>query len=191
MLDDYEIMYTPSSSRADLIRLVQQHESNPSSSVNSKSSVASSSSSPNSAGNRGRGHRLLFSICTGWGYKNVFEEYKNTLKRRFPEMQYEAENFPVPFVRGLVGQAFSMLFMLGIAIGFLGKTFLPETVMEWIQANTMAFYGGLFVLNLIGGQMLQTGAFEISLDGKMVFSKIEAGSLPDINWLVQQIEKQL
>ena len=121
----------------------------------------------------------------------MFDEYKNTLKRRFPEMQYEVENYPVPFIRGLVGQAFSMLFMLGIAIGFLGKSFLPESVMEWIQANTMMFYGGLFVLNMIGGQMLQTGAFEVGLDGKMLYSKLEAGALPDIHWLVQQIEKQL
>jgi hypothetical protein len=66
MLDDYEVAYLPSASRQDLIRLVQQHESNPSASTNQDGSVsASSSPSTTPAQKRGRGHRLLFSTCVG------------------------------------------------------------------------------------------------------------------------------
>lgn len=104
-------------------------------------------------------------------------------------MQFQVDSYPVPPLRAIVGQIFSTMFMIGIAVGFLGKTFLPENVMAWIQANTLMFYGTLFVLNMIGGQMQQTGAFEIELDGKLIFSKLQSGALPDLNWLAQAIEK--
>lgn len=113
------------------------------------------------------------------------------LRRRFPELKFEIENFPVPPLRALLGQIFSTAFMVGIAVGFIGKSFLPEAVNNWIGENSMVFYGGLFVLNMIGGQMLQTGAFELSLDGTLIFSKLQTGSIPDVNWLAQAIGEKL
>lgn len=60
MLDDYGVAYTPTSSRPELIRLVQQHESNPTSSSNS---VASSDAGVSKK--TGRGHVLKTLLCTG------------------------------------------------------------------------------------------------------------------------------
>ena len=94
-------------------------------------------------------------------------------------------------MKALLGQIFSTLFLAGIAVGFVGKAFLPDSVNAWIAENTMMFYGTLFVLNMIGGQMQQSGAFELYLDGELVFSKLQVGSVPDVNWLAKMLHEKM
>lgn len=94
-------------------------------------------------------------------------------------------------MRALAGQIFSGLFMVGLLVGFVGKGFMPAPLMDWISNNSMLFYGALFVLNMVGGNLQQTGAFEVSIDGEQVFSKLETGNLPDLNWLAQAIQQKL
>lgn len=48
-----------------------------------------------------------------------------------------------------------------------------------------------FVTNMIEGQLISTGAFEVSLNDMPIWSKLESGRLPNPNELHQIIENQL
>ena len=111
------------------------------------------------------------------------------MRPRFPELRFEVENYPVPPARALVGQVLSAAFFVGLAVAFLGRSLLPAAASAWLAENQTSFYVGLFVLQMVGNQLAQSGAFEVSLDGQMIFSKLEKGGIPDINWLAATIQK--
>ncbi|MGG2299895.1 Rdx family protein, partial [Aeromonas veronii] len=48
-----------------------------------------------------------------------------------------------------------------------------------------------FTTNMIEGQLISTGAFEVSLNDMPIWSKLESGRLPNPNELHQIIENQL
>lgn len=49
----------------------------------------------------------------------------------------------------------------------------------WMKENKMtAMIGIFFGGNLINGQLLATGAFEIYVDDVLIFSKLQSGKLP-------------
>jgi selT/selW/selH-like putative selenoprotein len=106
-------------------------------------------------------------------------------------MTFQVEPYPVPPLKQMVGQLLSSLFFVGLAVAFVGNKFLPANISEWIGNNSMIFYGALFVCQMVGNGMLQTGAFEISIDGKLVHSKLQSGGLPDVRSLAATIQKAI
>jgi len=44
---------------------------------------------------------------------------------------------------------------------------------------------GFLIPNMIQANLLQTGAFEIKVDGKLVFSKLQTNRMPDMNELIE------
>lgn len=91
----------------------------------------------------------------------------------------------------MIGQALSAAFYIGLVVAFFGSKFLPPNVTEFINNNTMMFYGALFVCNMIGNNLLQSGAFEVFVDGKLVHSKLQSGSLPDVKGLAALIQNAI
>jgi selT/selW/selH-like putative selenoprotein len=47
-----------------------------------------------------------------------------------------------------------------------------------LKDNKMMMVLGFMMLGQIAGQLIATGAFEISVNGKVVFSKLELGRMP-------------
>lgn len=45
----------------------------------------------------------------------------------------------------------------------------------------------LMCCNMFAGQLLSTGAFEVFYNDQLVFSKIGSGEVPDINYLIHQL----
>mgnify|MGYP002055769058 FL=1 len=68
----------------------------------------------------------------------------------------------------------------GLVLSAVGKSFLPPTVVDAMAANPMAYYGGLFAVNVASGKLINTGAFEVSYDDHLVWSKIETGRFPTL-----------
>ncbi len=106
-------------------------------------------------------------------------------------MQFSVENYPVPPLKALLGQVLSAAFFIGLAVAFVGKSMLPAAAQDWIANNSMLFYGALFVANMVGNSLAQTGAFEVFVDGKLVHSKLKTGGLPDARMLASLIEQAL
>jgi len=86
--------------------------------------------------------------------------------------------------------------MIGMVLIFFGETLaqkvnIPQIkdICLWISQNKMQTFIGLYVMNLIGSNLLQTGAFEIWVQDEQIWSKIETGKLPDMQYLLAEIAK--
>lgn len=53
----------------------------------------------------------------------------------------------------------------------------------------MQTFIALYVINLIGSNLLSTGAFEVYVQDELIWSKIETGTLPNNQFLLQEISK--
>lgn len=71
---------------------------------------------------------------------------------------------------------------------FLGEDATP-TAFTWAMQNKMYACMMLFFIgNAIEGQLISTGAFEVSVDNMPVWSKIESGRIPQPPELFQIID---
>jgi len=83
--------------------------------------------------------------------------------------------------------------MAGFAVAFFGQAIfaaLNSPQPEWaayLQENRGLAIGGFFMGNIIVGNLVQTGAFEVYLGPELLHSKIATGVLPDIHWLIKEL----
>lgn len=105
------------------------------------------------------------------------------------------DNYDVGGWKAIVASIIGYLKMVAIALCFASdpifmalfgqdKSKWPDIVKDfdtWLQENKMqfglmAFFGGLIFQN----GLLQSGAFEMYIDGELKFSKLETGNLPTV-----------
>ena len=86
-----------------------------------------------------------------------------------------------------LAQILQLTFFGGLAMAFVGKSLLPEQYAKALEANQMMVLGGCFMCNMVAGNMLNTGAFEITFDGEPVWSKIETGRFPQMDELMSSL----
>jgi len=82
-----------------------------------------------------------------------------------------------------LAQMLQLTFFGGLVISLVGRGMLPEPYAKFIETNQMPILGACFMCNLVSGNLLNTGAFEVSYDGQAVWSKIETGRFPEMNEL--------
>jgi len=82
-----------------------------------------------------------------------------------------------------LAQMLQLVFFGGLAVSLVGKSLLPEPAAKFIEGNQAMVLGGCFLCNIMAGNLLNTGAFEITFDGEFVWSKIEAGRFPQMDEL--------
>jgi len=109
------------------------------------------------------------------------------LQREFPRMQFSGGVFNPGDLRVAAAQLMQMSFFGGLGLLTLGKGLLPERWQEALAQNQLAAFGGLFVMNMLAGQLVNTGAFEISYDGTPVWSKLETGRFPQPAELIEAV----
>jgi selT/selW/selH-like putative selenoprotein len=104
----------------------------------------------------------------------------NHIRRFAPNVVIEHGNYPPGPFKEFVGNILSLGFYaaLALAVG-LGNAFLPAQVTQYIQGNRGMVIAAGFFCNMIAGSLLQTGAFEVYVDGRLVFSKLQSGGLPN------------
>jgi selT/selW/selH-like putative selenoprotein len=81
--------------------------------------------------------------------------------------------------------------MLGMAGLFFGDSIcsmmkmpVPD-LLKQAQENRMMTFGVVFVVNNMAQSLVNSGAFEISFNGKQIFSKLQEGRLPQPDELVE------
>ena len=131
--------------------------------------------------------------------KGNFVQLKKFLQTRYPEL-YDQDRViggiqPPTAMGELVGKICSMIWVIGIGLqlggGYLFNTLhMPE---PWwyikMKENTMAVFVGLFMINNVGAGLMQTGAFEVFLNGVKVYSKLETGQMPTGQIIVEAFAK--
>lgn len=120
--------------------------------------------------------------------KGNFLQLKKFLQTKYPEL-YEPNSVtgslqPPTAMGDLIGRICSTIWLIGISLllggGYIFNALkMPEPWWyEKMKNNTMAVFVGLFMINNIGTGMMQTGAFEVFLNGVKVYSKLETGRMP-------------
>ena len=95
-------------------------------------------------------------------------------------------------IKQTLGSIFSMMFMASLALAFgLGKLILPAEIATLVEQNKTGVIVAGFMCNMIGRSLLQSGAFEVYLDGRLIFSKLEAGGVPDPQQLLELVKMVL
>lgn len=105
-------------------------------------------------------------------------------------------NFPSPAWKVAVAQVASYAWLGGLALNFagdpifnaLGVTNKPAFY-AYLKANPMGCLGGLFLMNNLANSALSTGAFELYLDGELMYSKLESKVVPQIDEILTLLKE--
>ncbi|TKC42770.1 hypothetical protein EI555_017438 [Monodon monoceros] len=180
------------------------------------SAVVRSDASANLGGVPGK--RLKMQYATGPLLKfqiwRVFEEYMRVISQRYPDIRIEGENYlPQPIYRHIASflSVFKLVLIGLIIVGkdpfaFFGMQ--APSIWQWGQENKVyACMMVFFLSNMIENQCMSTGAFEITLNGRIIFnvegvvpfifidvpvwSKLESGHLPSMQQLVQILDNEM
>ncbi|PAA54174.1 hypothetical protein BOX15_Mlig027233g2, partial [Macrostomum lignano] len=128
----------------------------------------------------------------------VFEEFAHILSQKFPTLHIEGDNYPPPTWRQQLCSTLSVIkFAIIIAI-LSGLDPFPYLGVATPHVFTLAQENKLyacmmlfFVGNAIEGQLISTGAFEVSYNDMVIWSKLENGRVPSPSELINIIDSQL
>lgn len=97
-----------------------------------------------------------------------------------------AEQYPPPPMGVMAVQVAGVLQVLTIVLLVAGENCFKwlgiDPIPLWyktVEENKMLTFGAVWMGNNVAAQMVATGAFEISVDGKLIFSKLESGRMPN------------
>lgn len=108
---------------------------------------------------------------------------KHHLEGNYPELRNKIEggNYPAPQYAEIMVKVTSAVQFGTIALALMGDTIFganPPGFVHHINENRVALLGGGFVLNSWAQTKMASGAFEIYLNGQLIFSKLKVGRLP-------------
>lgn len=106
-------------------------------------------------------------------------------------MAVVGEEYPLPPLRALFSRVVSIL-QIGIFVLPFLVTRIPAVINHpyyrvFEQRKMMFLIGGYFILNMLQTQISSTGAFEIYLDHRLIFSKLSVGRMPNASELSKLI----
>lgn len=107
-----------------------------------------------------------------------------------PSIKIEVDTYPVAPLNQLLGTILQMGWYACIGVALLGAGMLPPAIVAQLP-NRWTLIGIGFFLNMVGSNLLQTGAFEVSLDGKQLYSKLETGAIPAFQELYDIIRQNI
>lgn len=119
--------------------------------------------------------------------KRNFEQLRQFLEYHYPQLQnkIKGENYPPPQFAMYIQQIYSMVQLFALMCVFFGDSIwnmllggTPQWYIDMKQNPTAVFVMIFFVAPSLINSFTTTGAFEVELDGKLIYSKIETGRLP-------------
>mmetsp|Transcript_41868 Transcript_41868/g.61470 ORF Transcript_41868/g.61470 Transcript_41868/m.61470 type:complete len:141 (+) Transcript_41868:301-723(+) len=121
--------------------------------------------------------------------KRNFLTLKQFLEENYPESlgNIHGENFPPPPYTSLISNLLSMVQMFAMAAAFLGDgiwSFVPfvSGPPSWFKTakenSVMTMMFIFLIVPTFVNSLIISGAFEIELDGVLVYSKIQTGKMP-------------
>jgi len=120
------------------------------------------------------------------------------IRQHFPGTEVVGSNYPPTAMNVALSKVASFGSMAAIAVSIFGDkifevlgTPMPEFVTS-MQANKMgSCMGAWFLGNMVQTNLLNTGAFEIYYEGKVIFSKMQEKRLPNIPELLASLEQAM
>lgn len=116
-------------------------------------------------------------------YRKAYEDYVRAMRAEFPGMTFHGDTFTPGQTKMMLAQFMQFVFFGGLAISLIGRSMLPEPASKFLENNQLVVLGACFMCNIAAGNLLNTGAFEVSYNGADVWSKIDAGRFPQMDEL--------
>eukprot|EP00043_Microstomoeca_roanoka_P005707 m.57434 g.57434 ORF g.57434 m.57434 type:complete len:126 (+) comp13083_c0_seq1:150-527(+) len=118
------------------------------------------------------------------------------LQNLYPELVIEGSNYlPNPSVMTIVSVLEVMSWII-IALMLFGDYIFntlniqpPQLYLRAKENSMMVIVMSFFLTNMVKQSLLATGAFEVSLNGETIFSKLETGRLPSWPELTNHLER--
>lgn len=117
---------------------------------------------------------------------NNFRGLQNFIESKYPDFRGNVEGgvYPPPWYALWISSLASYLWIIGIAIMLAGQQIfdaigirMPAIIVE-MNKNKPAVFMTLFVINSLGNSLTATGAFEVYLNGNLIFSKLQMHRFP-------------
>ena len=136
--------------------------------------------------------------CVGCAYNQQFQELKTELEM-LQIAEVTSANYPVPPMKNLLSWvatiaqwAVIMLMMNGDSIlPQLGidATRLPAIYHKMVEKKWMVGIAAWMLGNQLQKALTDTGAFEVSCNDQLIFSKLQTNMMPDVKYIVSLISK--
>ncbi|CAH1109123.1 unnamed protein product [Psylliodes chrysocephalus] len=141
---------------------------------------------------------LKFQYCYSCGYKKMYDQYSTIVNQKYPYILVDGVNYDPPGLNMLIAKALGwikMAFILCILANINIFEYINQPRPSWyvwctenrLYACMMLF----FLCNILEGQLIQSGAFEITLNDVPVWSKLETGRIPQPAELFQIIDSHM
>ena len=121
---------------------------------------------------------------------------KNKIEKEFNKIKVKGEEFPLPLNRKYfinftyitqIGTCLLLFFPKYLKIAL---PFLSNNAIEFVEKyNLVLIFGNFLAHFILNKHISRTGAFEIMLNDKKIYSKLEMQTLPDINNLNNILKK--
>lgn len=130
----------------------------------------------------------------------MFEEYASAIQQRYPQLQIRVENFPPKPSHRIAASTLRYAKFAALGVVVFGEQLelfsrvgvSPPDIYTWATNNKVISCMTLFFLgNAVEGGLMQTGAFEIDLDGEEIWSKLKVDRLPQSEELFDTINNKL
>ena len=141
---------------------------------------------------------LRIQFCQSWSHKGFFNQVKRYFEWQYSNISVFPENYSLPLIRKILYYLITFIQISTIGIIFARKIlknllngFISNEVFDWIENNRMilgmgAFLGG----KILVGMITNTGAFEIYLNDKLIWSAINnKGNIPQIQGIEAMIKR--
>ncbi|KAH8281876.1 hypothetical protein KR054_003493 [Drosophila jambulina] len=141
---------------------------------------------------------MTFLYCYSCGYRKAFEDYVNILGEKYPQIQVHGGNYDPPGLNYYLSKiifALKIIIIVSVVSAVSPFTFLGLNTPSWwghLQTNKIYACMMIFFLgNMLEGQLISSGAFEITLNDVPVWSKLQTGRFPAPEVLFQIIDNHL
>lgn len=141
---------------------------------------------------------ILIQYCHSCGYQKAFTEYANILQQKYPDFKIIGEYYEGSGLYTLLARFLNisrMILILSIALeknvfGLFGVR--PPNWWMWCLNNKIyACLCIFFFSNMVENMLISSGAFEISMNGVPLWSKLESGRIPQPQELFRIIDSQM
>jgi len=128
----------------------------------------------------------------------VFEEYAQLIHQRYPNIHIEGDNYPPTVLKQTLSQVLGVVKIVLIIAIIAGQNpfqmigMQTPSAFEWALNNKISACMLLFFLsNMVEGQLISTGAFEVSFNDRILWSRLESGRVPQPEEVFRMIEDQI
>ena len=121
--------------------------------------------------------------------KRYYLEIEYVINQQYPEFRgnISGSTYPASQLAQWIAFSTNIIWLVDIALLLGGITIFKTLKIgepDWYQqakANPVGVFMFLFMMNSFGAQFLSTGAFEIDVDGIVIFSKLTSGRMPNMH----------